>query len=89
MTTIDLRSLLRNIKVSVDQNRKPGRFTLTGSANLLLLPQTSESLAGRMEIIQMHPLTEAEKEGGIWMFWKSYFYFANLLHGARTGQSVW
>jgi uncharacterized protein len=56
--------LLRNIKVSVDRNRKPGRFILTGSANLLLLPQTSESLAGRMEIIQMYPLTEAEKEGG-------------------------
>jgi len=54
--------LLRNIKVSVDQNRKAGRFILTGSANLLLLPKASESLAGRMEIIQMHPLTEAEKE---------------------------
>lgn len=56
--------LFRNIKVSVDRNRKPGRFILTGSANLLLLPQISESLAGRMEVIQLHPVTEAEKEGG-------------------------
>ncbi len=54
--------ILRAIKVSVDKNRKPGRFILTGSANLLLLPRASESLAGRMEILQLHPLTEAEKE---------------------------
>ena len=53
--------LLTAIKLSVDQNRKPGRFLLTGSANLLLLPYVTESLAGRMEIIQLHPLSEAEK----------------------------
>lgn len=54
-------ALMRAIKVSVDRNRKPGRFILTGSANLLLLPQLSDSLAGRMEIIELHPLTESEK----------------------------
>ena len=53
--------LLRAIKASVDRDRRPGRFLLTGSANLLLLPQISESLAGRSEVIQLHPLTEAEK----------------------------
>ena len=53
--------LLTAIKLSVDQNRKPGRYLLTGSANLLLLPYVTESLAGRMEIIQLHPLSEAEK----------------------------
>lgn len=53
--------LMRAIKISVDNNRKPGRFILTGSANLLLLPQLSDSLAGRMEIIRLHPLTESEK----------------------------
>ena len=53
--------LLRAIKASVDRDRRPGRFLLTGSANLLLLPQVSESLAGRSEVIQLHPLTEAEK----------------------------
>ena len=36
-------------------------FLLTGSANLLLLPKVTESLAGRMEVIQLQPLTEAEK----------------------------
>ena len=54
--------LLPSIKLAVDRDRKPGRFLLTGSANLLLLPQVTESLAGRMETVFLHPLTEAEKE---------------------------
>ena len=53
--------LLSTIKRAVDEDRRPGRFLLTGSANLLLLPKVTESLAGRMEIIQLQPLTEAEK----------------------------
>ncbi len=59
--------LLPVIKSVVDQARLTGdssfgRFLLTGSANLLLLPQVSESLAGRMEIIFLQPLTEWEKQ---------------------------
>jgi predicted AAA+ superfamily ATPase len=54
--------ILRAVKVAVDADRRPGRFILTGSANLLLLPRASESLAGRMEILRLHPLTESEKE---------------------------
>ncbi len=49
------------IKRSVDANRKPGRFLLTGSANLLQLPRLADSLAGRMECLYLHPLTESEK----------------------------
>lgn len=52
--------LLRAIKLSVDQNRKPGRFLLTGSANLLSLPRIGDSLAGRMEILTLLPLSLAE-----------------------------
>lgn len=52
--------LFTALKASVDQNRKPGRFILTGSANVLLLPQLSDSLAGRMEIIHLRPLAQAE-----------------------------
>jgi len=52
--------LLRAIKRSVDENRKAGRFLLTGSANILALPQVSESLAGRMEIVTLLPLSQAE-----------------------------
>jgi len=50
------------IKRSVDANRKPGRFLLTSSANLLQLPRLADSLAGRMECLYLHPLTESEKE---------------------------
>lgn len=56
--------LLFAIKAEVDRNRKPGRFLITGSANLLLLPKVKESLAGRIEILHLHPLTELEKEQG-------------------------
>ncbi|HEV2132712.1 MAG TPA: ATP-binding protein [Terracidiphilus sp.] len=52
--------LLRAIKKSVDEDRQPGRFLLTGSANLLALPRVSESLAGRMEIVNLLPLAQAE-----------------------------
>ncbi|EIU3464067.1 TPA: ATP-binding protein [Pseudomonas aeruginosa] len=53
--------LLPAIKLSVDNDRRPGRFILTGSANLLLLPNVQESLAGRMEVIYLNPLSEQEK----------------------------
>ena len=48
------------IKMSVDSDRRPGRYLLTGSANVLLLPQISESLAGRMELITLWPLSQGE-----------------------------
>ncbi len=44
------------IKISVDKNRTPGRFPLTGSANVRTLPQVSESLTGQVEIIHLFPL---------------------------------
>ncbi len=51
------------IKISVDSDRRPGRYLLTGSANVLLLPQISESLAGRMEILTLWPLSQGELNG--------------------------
>ena len=51
------------IKILVDRNRQPGQFLLTGSANVLLLPQISESLAGRMEILTLWPFSQGEIEG--------------------------
>lgn len=53
--------LLRTLKFAVDRDRRPGRFVLTGSANLLLLPGLGDSLAGRMEVVQLHPFTAAEQ----------------------------
>ena len=52
--------LLRAIKLAVDQDRRPGRFILTGSANILALPQISDSLAGRMEALALLPFSQAE-----------------------------
>lgn len=61
-------ALFPAIKQEVDRNRRPGRFLLTGSANVLLLPLISESLAGRMEILTLEPLTQAEITGeGTWV----------------------
>ncbi len=51
------------IKVAVDKNRRPGRFLLTGSANVLTLPRLSESLAGRMEVIPLFPFSTGEITG--------------------------
>lgn len=51
------------LKAEVDRNRKPGRFLLTGSASALVLPQLSESLTGRMEIMTLWPLSQGEVEG--------------------------
>ncbi|MCK5828243.1 AAA family ATPase, partial [Candidatus Bipolaricaulota bacterium] len=48
------------IKALVDRERIPGRFLLTGSANVFLLPKLSESLAGRMEVLTMWPLSQGE-----------------------------
>ncbi len=53
--------LIGPIRVCVDQNRRPGQFILTGSVNLLLIPRLTQTLAGRMEIIDLQPLTESEK----------------------------
>jgi uncharacterized protein len=53
--------VLLAIKHRVDQARRPGRYLLTGSANLLQLPKLADSLAGRMECLYLQPLTEAEK----------------------------
>ena len=52
--------LLRAIKKSVDEDRRPGRFLLTGSADMMTLPTISDSLAGRMEVVTLLPLSQAE-----------------------------
>ncbi len=78
--------LLRALKSAVDRERRPGRFLLTGSANLLLLPQIGDSLAGRMEILQLQPLTEAEKERQAGAFLRTFL--AGHLKPEVQGQGV-
>lgn len=55
--------LLPAIKQVVDQDRRPGRFLLTGSANLMTLPTVTESLAGRMETLPLLPFAQCELAG--------------------------
>jgi len=52
--------LFTALKLTVDRDRTPGRFILTGSANTLLVPRLADSLAGRMEILRLHPLAQCE-----------------------------
>ncbi len=72
--------LLPAIKMAVDEQRikrkkQSGRFLLTGSANLYLLPKVNESLAGRMHVVTLYPLSELEKQKN-----KNYL-LDNLLSG--------
>lgn len=55
--------LLLAIKASVDADRRPGRFLLTGSANLMTLPMVADSLAGRIEHQVLLPLAQSEVAG--------------------------
>jgi len=64
--------LMLAVKTAIDGDhpRRPGRFILTGSANLLLMKRVQESLAGRAAYVTLHPLTRREQLGlgtaGIW-----------------------
>jgi predicted AAA+ superfamily ATPase len=62
--------LLRAVKRAIDRRRQPGQFLLTGSANLLLMRQVSESLAGRASYLTLWPMTRREQRGlgrcGLW-----------------------
>jgi predicted AAA+ superfamily ATPase len=55
--------LLRAVKRAIDRDRNPGRFLLTGSANLSLMRQVSESLAGRASYLTLWPMTRREQLG--------------------------
>ena len=62
--------LLRAVKRAIDTRRRRGQFLLTGSANLLLMRQVSESLAGRASYLTLWPMTRREQLGlgraGVW-----------------------
>jgi predicted AAA+ superfamily ATPase len=62
--------ILKSVKMAIDSNRQPGRFLLSGSANLLLMRKVSESLAGRASYMTLWPMTRREQRGegtcGIW-----------------------
>lgn len=53
-------NLFSALKLEVDRRRTPGRFILIGSTNVLLIPALSDSLAGRIQIVPLHPLAQSE-----------------------------
>lgn len=55
--------LLLALKLAIDRDRRPGRFLLTGSANVMSLPTIADSLAGRIEVHALLPLSNAEIVG--------------------------
>jgi hypothetical protein len=62
--------LLSAVKRAIDRDRVAGRFLITGSANLLLMRQVGESLAGRASYLSLWPMTRREQQGqgrcGLW-----------------------
>jgi predicted AAA+ superfamily ATPase len=78
-------ALLPAIKLAVDRRREPGRFLLTGSADVLALPRVSESLAGRMEVLTLWPLSQGELAGRSEGFIDALFAAANVKLSA-TGE---
>ena len=65
--------LVLAIKLAVDADPRPGRFLLTGSANLMTLPHLADSLAGRIGIIRLLPLAQAELFGNRTSFLEQVF----------------
>ena len=62
--------LLAAVKQEIDRRRRPGQFLLTGSANLLLMRQVAETLAGRASYLSLWPMSRREQLGlgvcGVW-----------------------
>lgn len=56
-------ALFTALKMEVDRRRVPGRFVLTGSTNVLRVPTIQDSLAGRLEVVRLHPLAQGEIAG--------------------------
>lgn len=54
--------IFTSLKAVIDHRRTAGRFILTGSANVLFVPNLADSLAGRMGILRLHPLSQCEVE---------------------------
>lgn len=74
--------LFTSLKEAVNSRRESGRFILTGSADVLLVPKLADSLAGRMEIMRLHPLSQVELASQ-----KSFFLPKLFESGFKTGRS--
>src|SRR5574344_1416615 len=86
----ELFSVLRS---EIDRNRRPGRFILLGSASQDLIQKTSESLAGRVGLIELTPFTIEEVEQNIDFelnkFWLRGGYPDSYLASSERGSILW
>ena len=82
--------MFTSLKAAVDARREPGRFILTGSANVLLVPKLADSLAGRMDLLRLHPLSQVELAGEDSHFLSRLFTkgFKADVSGQRMGQGL-
>lgn len=80
-----LPGLFTTLKHVVDRDRKPGRFLLTGSANVLLLPKLADSMAGRMSVLRLHPLAQCELADQPGQFLEALFQEGSFA-GSFTGE---
>ena len=79
------------IKEDVDAHRSPGRYLLTGSANVMVMPRIADSLAGRMAVITLWPLSQGEIEGVEENFIDAVFNsdLSAIRHPSLKIQSLW
>jgi predicted AAA+ superfamily ATPase len=81
--------LFAALKPIVDANRNAVRFILTGSSNVLLIPRLSDSLAGRMEILRLYPLSQVELERARPTFLDTLFSDAqSFRHSGSLGKEL-
>lgn len=81
--------LFAALKPVVDANRNAVRFILTGSSNVMLVPRLSDSLAGRMEILRLYPLSQIELERARPTFLGTLFSDAqSFAHNGRLGKEL-
>ncbi len=81
--------LFAALKPVIDVDRRSARFILTGSSNVLLLPRLSDSLAGRMEIFRLHPLSQVELARAKPTFLDTLFSAAQTFpHEGREGREL-
>ena len=77
------------IKAAIDRNRHPGQFLLTGSANVMLLPKLSNSLAGRMEVLTLWPFSQGELRGVRENFVEHLFSTGHANRSGRRSSVSW
>lgn len=81
--------IFTTLKLVVDRDRQPGRFLLKGSADVLQLPRLADSLAGRIEVIRLHPMAQVELRQQSAFFLQRLFRAEFGVVGAtRMGQAL-